>query len=363
MKITFQKTFAGVKLLPSIGKIASVPGTVSYVGVDRKAPVRLHIIDYNELDFAEKDLSTVEESLPFKESPTVTWLNVSGVYEEKIINDIGEKFKIHPLVLEDIANTTHRPKIEEYDDYLFVILKMVYINEKNAEIELEQVSLIVGKEYVISLQEKEGDILEGLRERIRNSKGKVRKLGSDYLMYGIMDAIIDHYFNVLENIGEQIEELELKLTQNVNRQLLASIHSLKHELVFLRKSIWPMREVVSALQRAEPNLVSEGTSIYMRDVLDHIIQVVETIEIFREMTSGMLDLYISLVSNKMNEVMKVLTIFAAIFIPLTFFAGVYGMNFEFMPELKWKPAYFIWWGVIVALVVVMIKYFKRKKWM
>jgi magnesium transporter len=363
MKNTFSKSFLVRKLLPRIGKIASVPGTERYVGVKRKTPVKLHILDYNELDFTEKDITTVEESLPFKESPTVTWLNISGVHDEKIINELEDKFKIHPLVLEDITNTTQRPKIEEYDDYLYVILKMAYFNEERAEIELEQVSMIVGKDYVITLQEKEGDILEGLRERIRNSKSRVRRLGSDYLMYGIMDAIVDHYFTVLEKTGEQFEELELKLLENPNQQLLAKIYSLKHELVFLHKSIWPMREVVSSVQKAEPELVSENTSVYLRDVHDHIIQVAETVEAFREMASGMLELYLTLVSNKMNEVMKVLTIFAAIFIPLTFLAGIYGMNFKFMPELNWKPAYFIWWGITIALAVGMIMYFKRKKWL
>jgi len=349
--------------MPRIGKVASAPGTVKYVGVKREVPVKLHILDYNEKDFTEKDLSSVAESLPFKESPTVTWLNISGVHDEKIINEVGVNFKIHPLVREDIANTTHRPKIEEYEDHLFMIIKMAYFNDETAEVNIEQVSLIAGRDYIISLQEHEGDILEGLRDRIRNNKGKVRKLGSDYLLYGILDAVVDNYFTVLENIGEQIEELELSLMQEASKQLLTRIYSLKHELVFLRKSIWPMREVVSVLQRAEPDLVSESTSLYLRDVLDHIVQVVETIETFSDMASGMLDLYLSMVSYRMNEVMKVLTIFAAIFIPLTFLAGVYGMNFEFIPELKWKLAYFIWWGISVAVAAGMIIYFKRKKWM
>ena len=363
MKKPFSKPVWINKLLPRIGKIASIPGTVSYIGVKREAGIKLHILDYNEQDFTEKELTSVEESLPFKESPTVTWLNITGVHDEKIINEVGNKFNIHPLVLEDIANTTHRPKIEEYDDHLFIILKMAYFNNETSDFNMEQVSLIVGKDYVISLQEKEGDILEGLRDRIRNSKGKIRRLGSDYLMYGIIDAVVDHYFTVLENISEQIEGLELKLMENASQQLLTNIYALRHELVFLRKSIWPMREVLNTLQQTDNGLVSESTSLYLRDVHDHTIQVVETIETFRDMASGMLDLYLSMVSNKMNEVMKVLTIFAAIFIPLTFLAGVYGMNFEYMPELRWKLAYFIWWGITTAVAAGMIVYFKRKKWM
>ncbi|MBT4153387.1 MAG: magnesium/cobalt transporter CorA [Candidatus Magasanikbacteria bacterium] len=363
MKNSLLKIFSISKLLPKTGKVASVPGTVKYVGKKREAKVKIHILDYNETDFTEKNLENIEASLPFKDGPSVTWLNITGVHEEKIIHEIGDKFKIHPLVLEDIANTTQRPKVEEYDDYIFVIVKMAYFEEETREIVLEQVSLIIGEDYVISLQEKEGDILEGLRERIRNSKGKIRKLGSDYLLYGIIDAIVDHYFSVLEHIGEEIEGMEEKLLQYANQNILNKIYGLKQELVFLRKSIWPMREVVSVLQRGEHNLMSEGTSIYMRDVYDHTVQVVETVETFRDMASGMLDLYMSTVSNKMNEVMKVLTIFAAIFIPLTFIAGVYGMNFEFMPELKWRLAYPVWWVAVIVLTVGMIIYFKRKKWL
>lgn len=363
MSKSFFKTFNISKLLPKAGKVSSVPGTVEYVGKRRKTPVNLHLIDYNEKDFTEKKLKSVTESLPFKESPTVTWLDVIGVHNEKIIHEIGEKFQIHHLVLEDIANTTQRPKVEEHDDYLFIIIKMAYFDDKTHEIDLEQVSLIVGQNYVISLQEKEGDIFEGLRERIRNSKGKIRKMGNDYLMYAILDAIVDHYFSVLEYIGEEIEIMEASLLESSNQVLLNKIYGLKQELVFLRKSIWPMREVISILQRTEHEIIQENTVVYLRDIYHHTLQVLETVETFRDMTSGMLDLYLSTVSNKMNEIMKVLTIFAAIFIPLTFIAGVYGMNFEFMPELKWKWGYPVWWASIITLTIAMVLYFKRKKWM
>ena len=298
-----------------------------------------------------------------QESPTVTWLNITGVHNETIIHEAGEIFNIHPLVLEDIANTTQRPKVEEYDDYLFLVIKMAYFSKETDEIVMEQVSLIIGKDYVISLQEKEGDILEGLRERIRNNKGKIRKLGSDYLMYGILDTVVDHYFSVLEYVGEQIEALEEQLMHSAGQELLTKIYSLKQELVYLRRSIWPMREVGNTLQRSEHDLFGDDTFVYLRDVYDHTIQVVETVETFRDMSSGMLDLYLSTVSNKMNEVMKLLTIFAAIFIPLTFISGVYGMNFEFMPELKWKFAYPVWWLIIIVLTLAMLLYFKKKKWM
>ncbi|TFG58029.1 MAG: magnesium/cobalt transporter CorA, partial [Spirochaetales bacterium] len=294
---------------------------------------------------------------------TVTWLNITGVHEENIIHDLGRIFNIHPLVLEDIANTTQRPKMEEYDDYLFVVTKMAYFKEDTGEVILEQVSLLVGKDYVISLQEIQGDIFEGLRDRIRSSKGRIRRLGSDYLLYAVIDAIVDHYFSILEKLGEDIEGMEGELVKSSSRELLNKIYGIKQELVFLRKSIWPMREVVNALQRIDHELIKEGTSVYFRDVYDHTVQVVETVETFRDMATGMLDLYLSTVSNKMNEVMKVLTIFAAIFIPLTFIAGVYGMNFEFMPELKLRLAYPVWWAVTITLTLGMLLFFRRKKWL
>jgi magnesium transporter len=362
MKNKIFKTFGISKLLPRTGKIGDSPGTVQYLGKIRKAPVRIHVMDYNELELTDTEIETVGEAMPYRDSPNITWLNITGVHNEAIIHDIGETFNIHPLVLEDIANTTQRPKVEEYENYLFVIIKMVYFNEESHEVTIEQVSLIVGKNYVISMQEKEGDVLEGLRYRIRSSKGKIRKFGSDYLMYGIIDAVVDNYFKVLEQIGEDIEGTESSLMQNDSKLVLNKIYQLKQELLFLRKSVWPMREVVSVLQRSEHSLMNKNTSLYLRDVYDHTIDVVETVETFRDMTSGMLDLYLSTVSNRMNEIMKVLTIFAAIFIPLTFFAGVYGMNFEIMPELKWRLAYPVWWIIIAGITVGMIIYFKKKRW-
>ncbi len=358
----FLKTSGMSKLLPKTSKPASAPGTVSYIGKEREVPVKLHVIDYNETEFTEKELKTLTDGLVYKDRPSITWFNFTGVHDEKIIHEIGDKFNIHPLVLEDIANTTHRPKVEEYDNYIFVIFKMVCFNEKTHEIFLDQVSLLIGKDYVISFQENNTDVLEGLRERIRNGKGKIRRFGSDYLMYCIMDSIIDHYFSVLESIGEEIELLEKELMLNAGQELLVKIYGLKKELVFLRKSIWPMREVVSTLERTEHELINEGTAVFMRDVYDHTIQIVETVETFRDMTLGMLDLYLSTVSNKMNEIMKVITVFAAIFIPLTFMAGVYGMNFEFMPELKWRFSYPIWWAFSILLSFVMLIIFKKKKW-
>ena len=363
MKKPYQISHKVRKNLPRTSKIQSVPGSGGYVGEKRENPVKLQAIGYDENNIIDKELTSVDEILSLKKKFSVTWLNVTGVHDEKIIRKIGECFNFHPLVLEDIVNTTQRPKIEEYDDYLFIVLKMINIESDTKEIVMEQISLIVGEDYVISLQEREGDVLDALRQRIRFGKGKIRKEGSDYLLYGIIDCVVDYYFTVLENVGESIEDLEDTLMQTSNQELLNRIYALKRELVFMRKSIWPMREVVSTIQHSDHPIFKKETSIYFRDIYDHTIQIVETVETFRDMMTGMLDLYLSTVSNKMNEVMKVLTIFAAIFIPLTFIAGVYGMNFEFMPELKWRFGYALWWIVAVILIVGMVIYFKRKKWL
>ena len=357
------KKFGISKLLPKTAKQSSLPGTVNYIGKKRQAKVDLRLLNYTETDFSESKLKKVSEILQYKDDQSVKWLNITGVHDEKIILDVGEQFNIHPLVLEDIANTTQRPKIEEYDDYLFLIVKVAFFNEESSEVEIEQVSMLLGNNFVISFQEKESSVLEGLRERIRTGKGKIRKLGCDYLLYCILDSIVDNCYSVLERISEEIENMEEKLIVNADKELLSKIYRTKQELIFLRRAVWPMRDVISALHRAEHELINDNTLIYLRDVYDHIIQVAETVETFRDLSTAMLDLYLTTISNKMNEVMKVLTIFAAIFIPLTFIAGVYGMNFRFMPELDWRYAYPVWWAATVILTIGMIFYFKRKKWL
>lgn len=357
------KRFKITKLLPRIATHTASPGTVKYVGKIREAPVKIQVMEYHDNHFEEKEIKTIADILPLKSSPMVTWVNVTGVHDISVIESIGEAFGIHSLVMEDIANTTQRPKLEEYDGYLFAVIKMTYLDHKTSEIVIEQISLIIGHNYILSFQEKEEDVLNGLRQRIRVGKGRIRKMGSDYLLYAILDSIVDFYFTVLEQLGDRIEGLEETLLKNADQSLLNDIYRLKQDLIFLRKSIWPMREVISAMQHAEHKLITKQVGIFLRDAYDHTIQVIETVETFRDMASGMQDLYLSTISNKMNEVMKVLTIFAAIFIPLTFLAGVYGMNFQYMPELGWKWAYPVWWGVVVVLGVGLAIYFKRKKWM
>lgn len=363
MKKKALKMFNFSRQIPKTSKFSSVPGTVQYIGIKRSRPISIDTLDYSKDKFKEYSVQSISEISTLNDQSSVKWININGVHQESIIKDTGKALNIHPLILEDIANTTQRPKVEEHQDFLFLIVKMAYIEKKSKELIFEQVSILLGKNYLITLQEREGDVLEGVRERIRSNKGKIRKESSDYLLYAILDAIVDNYFSVLEQLGEQIEDLEVELIENANQSLLHQIHHLKQELIFLRKSIWPMREVVNTLQRMENPLMSESSYVYFRDVYDHTIQVMETVETFRDMSNGMLDLYLSTVSNKMNEVMKVLTIFAAIFIPLTFIAGVYGMNFDVMPELKWKFAYAVWWGIIIVITAGMLLFFKKKKWL
>ena len=345
------------------GKAGLPPGTLVHVGERKAEKVKIRILDYDEAQFEEKEAKTIEESFPFKDKPTVTWINIDGLHEVEIIEKLGSHFGLHPLLLEDILNTDQRPKMEDYGDYIFVVLKMLYSGENKDEIEAEQVSLILGSNFVISLQEREGDVFDPIRDRIRKSKGRIRKTGSDYLAYALLDAIVDNYFLILENVGEKIEDTEQQLATNPSPETLQYIRELKNEMIFLRKSIWPLRELINGLERCESTLIHESTGAYLRDVYDHTIQIIDTVESYRDMISGMVDIYLSSISNKMNEVMKVLTIFASIFIPLTFVAGLYGMNFEFMPELTWHWGYFALLGFMVFVGVSLMVYFKRKRWL
>jgi magnesium transporter len=339
------------------------PGTLVHIGKERAEKSRITIIDYDQTNFQEKEIKSVEECFPFKDKSTVTWINIDGIHQVEIIEKIGKHFNLHPLILEDILNTEQRPKMEDFEDYVFLVMKMPYFEEKNNTIKIEQISLVLGPNFIISFQETEGDVFDPVRERIRNGRVRIRSSGNDYLIYALIDAIVDNYFVILEKIGERIENIEEELVTELGKETLYDIHDLKREILFFRKSVWPLRELVSTLGRGESNLIKESTRIYLRDVYDHTIQVIDTMETFRDMVSGMLDLYLSSISNKMNEVMKVLTIIATIFIPLTFVAGLYGMNFEYMPELKWSWSYPIALLVMVVTGISMIFYFRRKKWL
>jgi magnesium transporter len=340
------------------------PGTLVHIGEKKTGEVKIWLIDYDEANYQESEAKTVEECFAFREKPTVTWINVEGVHKVDVVEKLGNCFGLHPLVLEDILNTDQRPKIEVYGDYVYLVLKMLYDGDLKRPIETEQVSLILGSNFVISFQEgKEGDVFNPVRERIKGGKGLVRKMGSDYLVYSLIDTIVDHYFLILERLGEKIELLEEELVAHPTDTTLHEIRKFKNEMIFVRRVVWPLREVVSGLGRKESPLIKETTEVYLRDVYDHTIQVMDTVEVYREMLSGMLDIYLSSVSNRLNSVMKVLTIIATIFMPLTFIAGIYGMNFKYMPELGWRWGYPAVWLIVVIIGGSMLIYFKKKKWL
>jgi magnesium transporter len=338
------------------------PGTIVHVGEERSEKIKLSVISYDEVNFQEQEVDAVEKAVAFRKKGSVMWLNVDGVHKPEIIEQVGRSFGVHPLVLEDIADTGQRPKMEDFDDYIFVTLKMFRFGKKEKEIKTEQISLVLGNGFVVSFQEAEGDVFDPIRERLRNNKGRVRKAGADYLVYALMDAVVDNYFLIMEKLGETIEEIEDKLVINPTSETVQKIHGLKRQLIFLRKSVWPLREVISRLERSESPLILKSTFVYLRDVYDHTIQVMDSVDTFRDTLSGMLDIYLSSVSNRMNEVMKVLTVIATIFIPLTFIAGIYGMNFRDMPELGQAWGYPTTLLLMLAIALVMVIYFRRKKW-
>lgn len=344
-------------------KIGLPPGTPVYTGEKKKGGIEISVIDYDKQQFRKKEYEKIEDCFDYKDTSTVSWINIDGVHQAEIIEKLGQFFKLHPLVVEDIMSPGHRPKMEEFEDYIFIVLKMLSYDKKEKRVKEEQVSLILGLNYVISFQERQGDVFNPIRERIKKGRGRIRKMGPDYLMHSLLDAVVDNYFLILEEIGEEIEELEEKLIDNSRPDTLQKIHSLKREMIFLRRSVWPLREVISGLQKSASDLIRRDTIRFLQDINDHTIQVMDTIEIFRDMLFSMHDTYLSNISNRMNEVMKVLTMIATIFIPLTFLAGVYGMNFKFMPELSWRGGYFIVLGIMAAIVIFMVIYFKKKKWL
>jgi magnesium transporter len=344
-------------------KIGLSPGTLVHVGEKKTDEVKLSVIDYNLNNAKFEELDSVSELTHYIEKDTVSWLNVSGLHKPEIIDKIGDEYDIHSLTLEDILNTEQRPKVEIYDDYVFIVLKMLQYNDQKKELDAEQVSLILGQNYLITFQEKEGDVFDRVRSWIEKGQGRIRKKGADYLAYALIDAVVDHYFLVLERFGDRIENLEEKVFSDPDSAMVSEIQKMKGDLIYIRKSVWPLRESVNILLRDELNFINSENMVFLRDLYDHIIQVIDTVETFREMSSGLLDVYLSSISNRMNEVMKVLTIIATIFIPLTFIAGIYGMNFQYMPELEVPWAYPVVWAVFVIVAIVMVLYFRRKKWL
>jgi magnesium transporter len=350
------------KFVPRIAHKGTSPGTVEYIGKPRQGTVGINVIAYDEATVTEKKLSSPADLANEINTAGLKWIQVSGVHDTEFLCGLGNLFELNALDVEAIANTTQRPITIERDHYIFIVLKAVQLETNTNEVIIEQVSMILGDRYVISFHETTPSLFEPLRNRILTTKDRVHRFSSDYLLFAMCDVIIDLYFGLLENMGETIEDTEDELILspiNVNQE---AIYKLKRRLVYAKKMIWPTREVITALQSTGHDLIKKETKIYFRDIYDHTVQIIESLDSLNEITSGMMDLYMSAVSNRMNEIMKVLTIFSALFIPITFLAGVYGMNFKILPETGWKYGYLAFWIVVILISVCMLFYFKRKKW-
>ncbi|MBN1153367.1 magnesium/cobalt transporter CorA [candidate division KSB1 bacterium] len=346
-----------------VSSVGLPPGTLIHVGDKKVERVDIHVIDYDENKVDEMHFSDPDDLSDIIRNNHVSWININGLHNMDVIEKIGNKFNIHPLVLEDILNTEHRPKFEDYENYLFIILKMLSYDETNQEVITEQVSIFLTSGSVITFQEREGDVFEGIRARIFQAKGRLRKMGVDFLTYALIDAIIEQFYLILEKVELRLESIEEELIKNPTSETLQEIHRLRRDVLYLRNTAWPLREITNEFIRDDLPFVQESTKMYLRDVYDHTIQILEILDTIRDMISGMLETYLSGVGNRTNEVMKVLTIIATIFIPLTFLAGIYGMNFHYMPELDWKLGYPVVWFIMIVISLVMICFFKRRKWL
>ena len=338
------------------------PGSLVYTGDQMSEKTQITVVHYDEQQVQTRELTSWDECPVMTDRPGVTWINVSGISFVGHLEKLGECFKLHPLVLEDILNVDQRPKVEDYEDYLFIVLKTISGQAEDDEVVAAQVSLILGANFVLSFHEGDEELFQPVRERILTAKGRIRKAGADYLAYALMDLIVDNYFVALEQFGEQVEFMEDEVVRRAVPATLQTVHHLKNHMIILRRSLWPLREVMACLERRESPLISEATAVYFKDVYDHTIIAIDTVETYRDIVSGLLDIYLSSVSNRLNEVMKVLTIIATIFMPLTFLAGVYGMNFKYMPELEWHYGYFVCLAFMALVGGCMVLYFKRKRW-
>lgn len=339
------------------------PGSLVHVGELPATASRVSLISFHADHHEEHPVHGIDDILRHQDSDACLWVHCEGLLDiAPLLAALGERFKVHPLVLEDILNTHQRPKFEEEDDYLFVVLKTM-TSDQALEVRYEQISMLLFPRMLITFRERQDDAFDGIRRRLRNGRGRIRTLGTDYLLYVVMDTVVDRYFTLSDTLEEAIEAVEVKLLVKPRTQTFATIQRLKRELVFIRKAIAPLRDVLTALQRSESPLIQTKTLPYFRDVFDHAIRVIETMDSFRDLINGMLDIYLTSISNRMNEVMKVLTVFATIFIPLTFLVGIYGMNFDYMPELRWKWSYPILWGLFFLIPAALLLWFKKKKWL
>jgi magnesium transporter len=348
----------------SKSKLGMPPGSLVFTGEQKMANVDITVFNYDETFSVEhnpKSLSEVEELI--RNLKGVTWINIDGLHDETFIEGLSTLLDIHKLTMEDILSVGQRPKLEEHSNYLHVVIKEITLDQTEEIIEYEQISFILKDNILVSFQERTGDVFDGVRKRIREGKGTIRKRGADYLMYALLDNVVDHYFVVLETYGEKLEDLETELLENPNNHTLTKLHNFRRETLGLRRTVYPLRELIAAMEKLDDPLFTRENKVFTRDLYDHIIKVIETVEIFRDMTSSLLDLYINSVSNKTNEIMKVLTILTSIFIPLSFISGVYGMNFQNMPELTYKYGYFVILGVMAAVFAGMLIFLRRKKWL
>lgn len=339
------------------------PGSLIHIGEIFDNETIITLINYDASTLEEKVITQIEDIFPYKELSSTTWINIEGLHDVELIRRIGQKFKIHSLVLEDILHTHQRSKFEDYDNYLFMIVKNLTLGLGEFTIEYEQISILVFENFIFTFKEKPTLLFDPIKLRIQNSKGRIRNFGSDYLAYVVLDTVIDEYFLLQDSLDDVIENIEDELLLNPTTDTLITIQQIRRELIFVRKSISPLRELLAGLQRSDSVLINEKNRRYFADIYDHALRVIETIESYRELVTGMMDIYLSSVNNKMSETMKVLTVFASIFIPLTFIAGVYGMNFDYMPELKVRWAYPALWCFFITITITLITYFKRKKWL
>lgn len=334
------------------------PGTIAYVGQERTEKVYLESIHYNKTVFRKSE-GILHEPL---EKDTVNWFNVDGIHDATVLEMIGQKFDLHHLLLEDIANTTQRPKTEFYPDYIFQCIKMLHYDSTKNELLQEQVSIVLSKDAVVTFQEKTGDVFENVRDRIENSKGRIRSLKNDYLFYALIDSILDHYFIVVEKVGDYLDQLEDEIFEDPDKDSLDKAQRNKRLLLELRRAVYPLRECISRLLKENSSFINPKTHAYLHDAYDHCIQIIETVESYREINAGLKDMYLSSVSHKMNQVMQVLTVISSLFIPMTFVAGVYGMNFEHIPELTWEHGYHYFWIINISIFILLLIFFRWKKW-
>lgn len=338
------------------------PGALIFVGTQKMDAVNIRLIDYDAHHLTEKKIGDIQDLDNQKTTGSMTWINIDGLHDVENIGRIGTMFDLHPLVLEDILNTGQRPKIDDYDDYLFIVLKMIRFDGQTQMVVNEQLSMVVADRFVLTFQERPGDVFEPVRERIRRRKSRIRSAGTDYLACALMDTVVENYISVVERIGEQIEDLEEEVLSGRDLGVMEKINRLKRETNYLKKSIRPAREAIFQLLRLESGLIHEKTYPFLKDLEDLAAHASEAVDTYRDLLTDQLNIYNSATANRMNDIMKVLTIFAAIFIPLTFIAGIYGTNFEYLPELRYKYSYFIFWGVLVVIAGALLYYFKKKRW-